>query len=89
MRPPSGRVNCSRISEGVMAMDWNRLLQGMGGRLLRQFLGTAMKHGLDRIGGPGKPKDQMTEAERQHHAKSAETQKRVKEVMRVGRRFWR
>ncbi|MCZ8333606.1 MAG: hypothetical protein O9328_05030 [Rhodobacteraceae bacterium] len=71
-------------------MDWNRLLQGMGGRLLRQALGMAMKHGLDRIGGaPAKEKSQMTEAERRHHAKSAETQKRVKDIMRVGRRFWR
>ncbi|MBD1205778.1 MAG: hypothetical protein O9292_11865 [Rhodobacteraceae bacterium] len=71
-------------------MDWNRLLQGMGGRLLRQALGMAMKHGLDRIGGaPAKDKGQMTEAERRHHAKSAETQKRVKDIMRVGRRFWR
>lgn len=70
-------------------MDWNRLLQGMGGRLLRQALGIAMKHGVDRIGGGPKPKGEMTDAERRHHAKSAETQKRLQQMMRIGRRFWR
>ena len=39
-------------------MDWNRLLQGMGGRLLRQGLGLLMREGVKRIGGPQKPKAQ-------------------------------
>lgn len=72
-----------------MSLDWNRVLQGIGGRLLRQALGMAMKHGVDRIGGPPKPKGEMTETERHSHAKSAETQKRMKQLLRVGRRFWR
>lgn len=70
-------------------MDWSKLLQGIGGRLLRQALGMAMKEGVKRIGGPAKPKGQMTQAERDHHARSAETQKRINQVMKVGRRFWR
>ena len=71
-------------------MDWNRLLQGIGGRLLRQALGMAMKRGMDRIGGTrAKGKGQMTEAERRKHAQSAETQKRLNDLMRIGRRFWR
>ena len=70
-------------------MDWNRLIQGIGGRLLRQAMGLLMKEGVKRIGGPQKPKGQMNPSEREQHARSAETQKRLQQVMKVGRRFWR
>lgn len=70
-------------------MDWNRLIQGLGGRLLRQAIGILMKEGVKRIGGPQKPKGQMTQADREQQARSAETQKRVNQVIKVGRRFWR
>jgi len=70
-------------------MDWNRLIQGLGGRLLRQAMGLLMKEGVKRMGGPAKPKGQMTQAEREGHARSAETQKRLQQAMKAGRRFWR
>ena len=70
-------------------MDWNKLLQGVGGRLLRQFLGHAVNKGINRIGGPAKPKGQMTESDRHKQAQSVQTQKRLREAIKIGRRFWR
>lgn len=70
-------------------MDWNRLIQGLGGRLLQQAMGVLMKEGVKRMGGPQKPKYQMTQADREQQARTAETQKRLQQVMKVGRRFWR
>jgi hypothetical protein len=70
-------------------MDWNRLLQGVGGRLLRQAIGVLMKEGINRMSGSGKPKRDMTPEERARHARSSESQKRLGQIMKVGRRFWR
>ncbi|MEN9411034.1 MAG: hypothetical protein RL216_3008 [Pseudomonadota bacterium] len=70
-------------------MDWNRLLQGMGGRLLRQGLGLLMREGVKRIGGPQKPKAQMTPQERAHRDRSGQMQQRLEQAMKIGRRFWR
>lgn len=70
-------------------MDWNRLLQGIGGRLLRQALGQIMLAGVKRLGGPAKPRKQMTPAERSAHDRNAQMQQRLDQVMKVGRRFWR
>lgn len=70
-------------------MDWNRLIQGMGGRLLRQAIGILMKKGIDSIGTPPPKGRPMTEDDRRKQAQSAETQKRVNQIMRLGRRFWR
>lgn len=66
-------------------MDWSKLLQGLGGRLLRQALGTAMREGVKRMGqGQGKgPQDRASAA------KARETQKRLQQVMKIGRRFWK
>jgi|GEM_PF-6672971 len=68
-------------------MDWGKLLQGVGGKLLRQLLGTAMREGVKRMGGThaqGKAPQDRAKA-----AKSRETQKRLQQVMRIGRRFWK
>lgn len=70
-------------------MDLNRLLQGMGGRLLRQLLGTAMKEGINRMGktkgDEGMSKDDIRRRAQQTNA----TQKRMNDLMKIGRRFWR
>lgn len=70
-------------------MDWNRLLQGMGGRLLRQGIGMLMQKGIERMTGPGKPRNEMTREEREGERRARETQKRINQVMKVGRRFWK
>ena len=66
-------------------MDWGKLLQGLGGRLLRQAFGVAMKEGVKRMGGAGgaAPRD------RSKTAQSRENQKRLQQVIRLGRRFWK
>lgn len=70
-------------------MDLNRLLQGVGGRLLRQLLGTAMKEGFNRMGktraGDPLSKDDSRRRAQQTNA----TQKRMNDLMKIGRRFWR
>lgn len=68
-------------------MDWNRLLQGIGGRLLRQALGVLMQKGVERMGGPDKPRHEMTQADREGLRRTKETQKRLNQVMKIGRRF--
>lgn len=68
-------------------MDWNRLLQGIGGRLLRQALGVLMQKGVERMGGPDKPRHEMTQADREGQRRTKETQKRLNQVMKIGRRF--
>ncbi|MBU9698329.1 hypothetical protein GU927_010775 [Rhodobacteraceae bacterium HSP-20] len=70
-------------------MDWGRLIQGIGGRLLRQLLGTAMREGINRMAGSPKAKGKMTPEERARHAGSAQTQKRLRDAVKLGRRFWR
>ena len=71
-------------------MDLNKLLQGVGGRLLRQMLGSLMKQGIERMGRPpAKGRSPLSDVERQKQARGAETQKRLKDIMRIGRRFWR
>jgi len=70
-------------------MDLNRLLQGVGGRLLRQLLGSAMKKGISRMGkspnGTGLSKQDTHRRAQQTNA----TQKRMNDLMKIGRRFWR
>jgi hypothetical protein len=67
-------------------MDINRLIQGLGGRLLRQALGMLMKKGVQRLSGGAGAKGPVSPADRDRHA---QTQKRIEQVMKVGRRFWR
>jgi hypothetical protein len=70
-------------------MDLNRLLQGIGGRLLRQFLGSAMKKGINRMGKtPGDAGMTKQDARRRAQETNA-TQKRMNDLMKIGRRFWR
>lgn len=70
-------------------MDLNRLLQGVGGRLLRQFLGKAMKEGINRMGKtPGTPGRADPDARRRAQ-QTKDTQKRMSDLMKLGRRFWR
>jgi len=70
-------------------MDWNRLLQGIGGRLFRQAIGLLMQKGVERMTGPEKPRHEMTQEEREAQRRAKETQKRLAQMMKVGRRFWR
>lgn len=66
-------------------MDFGKLLNGLGGKLLRQALGMAMKEGMKRVGsskGKG-PQDRFKTAQ------SRDTQKRMQQIMRIGRRFWK
>jgi hypothetical protein len=70
-------------------MDLNRLLQGAGGRLLRQFLASAMKKGINRMGkSSGHPGMSKHDAHRRTQETNA-TQKRMNDLMKIGRRFWR
>lgn len=66
-------------------MDLSKLLSGLGGKLLRQALGIAMKEGVKRMGGSkGKsPQDRFKTAQ------SRDSQKRMQQIMRIGRRFWK
>lgn len=66
-------------------MDWGKLLQGVGGRLLRQALGVAMKEGAKRMGG----EQGRTPQDRSKTNQSRDTQKRLQQMMRIGRRFWK
>jgi len=85
----SGKVNCLKIDEGKRAMDLNRLLQGVGGRLLRQLLGAAVKKGINRMGNtPGDSGMTKHDARRRADQTNA-TQKRMNDLMKIGRRFWR
>ena len=68
-------------------MDFNRLLQGLGGRLLRQAMGILMQKGIERMGGPEKPRHEMTQADREGKRRTKETQQRLNQVMKIGRRF--
>jgi hypothetical protein len=68
-----------------MPMDWGKLLQGVGGRLHRQALGVAMREGTKRIGGAQGPVSQ----DRGKSNQSRDTQKRLQQMMRIGRRFWK
>ncbi len=71
-------------------MDLNRLLQGVGGRLLRQFLGKAMRGGMNRMGtGNGPDQGQSPEDARRRAQQTKATQKRMNDLMKIGRRFWR
>jgi hypothetical protein len=70
-------------------MDLTKLLQGMGGRLLRQFLGSAVKKGINRMGqSPGDAGMNKQDARRRAQETNA-TQKRMNDLMKIGRRFWR
>jgi hypothetical protein len=66
-------------------MDWGKLLQGVGGRLLRQALGVAMKEGAKRMGG----EQGRAPQDRSKTNQSRDTQKRLQQMMRIGRRFWK
>jgi hypothetical protein len=71
-------------------MDFGRLMQGVGGRLLRQLLGKAVSHGINRMGGAGDGKKGAGHpGQARNNAQSADMQKRLNQVMRIGRRFWR
>jgi hypothetical protein len=48
-----------------------------------------MREVVKRIGGPQKPKAQMTPQERAHRDRSGQMQQRLEQAMKIGRRFWR
>jgi hypothetical protein len=48
-----------------------------------------MQKGMERMTGPEKPRHQMTPEEREGQRRAKETQKRLNQVMKVGRRFWK
>lgn len=66
-------------------MDLGKLLQALGGRVLRRLVGVALKEGINRMGGTSKGKP-ATGADR---ARTAQAQKRLRDALRIGRRFWR
>ncbi len=70
-------------------MDLNRLLQGVGGRLLRQFLGKAMRQGINRMGKTGGDAPLSRDDARRRAQQTGATQKRMNDLMKIGRRFWR
>lgn len=70
-------------------MDLNRLLQGVGGRLLRQFLGKAMKEGINRMGKTSGDRGRPDPDARRRAQQTKHTQKRMSDLMKLGRRFWR
>lgn len=70
-------------------MDLNRLLQGVGGRLLRQFLGKAMREGINRMGKTNADPTLSKEDTRRRAQQTNATQKRMNDLMKIGRRFWR
>ncbi|MCZ8079544.1 MAG: hypothetical protein O9289_10210 [Rhodobacteraceae bacterium] len=70
-------------------MDLNRLLQGMGGRLLRQLLGTAVKKGLNRMGKSPGDAGMTKQDSRRRADQTKATQKRMNDLMKIGRRFWK
>lgn len=70
-------------------MDLNRLLQGVGGRLLRQFLGKAMREGINRMGKSGGDPTLSKDDTRRRAQQTNATQKRMNDLMKIGRRFWR
>jgi hypothetical protein len=70
-------------------MDLNRLLQGVGGRLLRQLLGSAVKKGISRMGQSQGDMGMNKQDARRRAQETNATQKRMNDLMKIGRRFWR
>ena len=70
-------------------MDVGRLLNMIVNMVLRRVIGGAMNAGMRRMGGAQKPRRDMTDAERAGADQAAASQKRMKDLAKISRRFWR
>ena len=70
-------------------MDVGRLLNMVVNMVVRRAIGGAMNAGLRRLGGASKPRSTMTDAERAGADQAAASQKRMKDLAKITRRFWR
>ncbi len=70
-------------------MDIGRLLNMIVNMVLRRVIGGAMNAGMRRLSGPQKPRRAMTDAERAGADQAAASQKRMRDLAKISRRFWR
>ncbi len=70
-------------------MDFGRLLQDIGGRMLRGFVRKGIGRGVDHAARQGKPPSEMTDAERQEARAGKDSVKRMREVQSIVRRLRR
>lgn len=70
-------------------MDVGRLVTMVMNMVLRRVMSGAINAGMRRMGGPQKPRRDMTDAERASADQAAASQKRMKDLAKISRRFWR
>lgn len=70
-------------------MDVAKLMQKYGGRLLRQALGGLLKEGINRMGTQGGKGTGSPEHDRHRNQQTRAAQNRMRDVLKVARRFWR
>ncbi|NJM83423.1 MAG: hypothetical protein HC844_13900 [Tabrizicola sp.] len=70
-------------------MDWNRLLQGIMNRFMRQAINRGVKAGVDYAARRGKPEAEMTPEEKTQARQGKDLAKRAREAARITRRFGR
>jgi hypothetical protein len=64
-----------------------RFLQSLLNMFLRRFMGAAINKGIDYAAGGGKPREEMTGAERDQAKQARQMAKRARQVSRFGRFF--